>query len=383
MLRLNDKGSALLIALALLLLVAAAGIVTLDSANTDIGLSYNHLYESQAFYVAEAGATRAIATLRGDEAWREGFDQMGFGDGAFTVTLRDSSDDSALDDTVIVISTAEVAGCNSTVEYTLIPDVAHPFDYAMFAKNSLGIMNSFATDSYNSDSGTYATTQSAEAGDVASNGSITVSNGAYIGGNVATSLAGGADVHPGATVTGEVSDTAPEIDIPLVPQSEFDWAALHSVAPAGLSGSFSYDPGSMALESADTVVLNSGVYFFSSIILKNSASLQLAPGAEVTIYMSGDIEMKNSSEMNPSGNPGDLIIYSQGDFVLKNSGDIRAVFYNPEGAADLRNSGAYYGSIVAYDIIAHNSASFHYDRNLGEIERDGINGYKVVAWGEL
>ena len=379
----NSKGSALLIALALMLLVAAVAIIGVEEASTDIELSYNQIHEEQAFYVAESGAIRAFALLNTDSSWRAGFTEEPFGEGAFTVTLRDSSDEAGLNDTVIIRSRALVDGCRSTVEFTLVPDLVNLFAYAMFAEHLLEIKNSFVTDSYNSDSGKYAATQLDEGGDVGSNGNISINLGAQIGGDVSTSLSGGADVHLGATVTGTVSDTSPEIDLPSIPDEEFAWAESVSEAKTGLSGACTYKASTQELDATGPFTLESGVYYFSSITLRNSASLKLAPGAEVTIYVTGDININNSAEINVGGDCGDLVFYSRGDLYLKNSGNIRAVFYNPDGTADLRNTGEFFGSIVANDIIAHNSANFHYDRSLAEIQRKGEDNYDLVAWCEL
>jgi hypothetical protein len=379
----NSRGSALLVALALMLLVAFVAIISVEEASTDIELSYNQIHEEQAFYVAESGAIRAFALLNTDSSWRDGFTDEPFGEGVFTVALRDSSDEAGLDDTVIIRSQAFVNGGRSTVEFTLIPDLVNLFGYAMFADHFLDIKNSFVTDSYNSDSGKYAATRLDEGGDVGSNGTISINLGAQIGGDVATSLSGGAVVHPGATVTGTVSDTSPEIDLPSIPDEEFAWAESVSEAKTGLSGACTYKSGTKELDATGPFTLESGVYYFSSISLRNSASLKLAPGAEVTIYVTGDININNSAEINVGGDCSDLVFYSRGDLYLKNSGNIRAVFYNPDGTADLRNTGEFYGSIVANDIIAHNSANFHYDRSLSEIQRKGKDNFDLVAWCEL
>ncbi len=96
-----------------------------------------------------------------------------------------------------------------------------------------------------------------------------------------------------------------------------------------------------------------------------------------------DIELKHSAEVNPGGNPSSLVFLSQGDFVLKNSGEISAAFYSPDGSADLRNSGEYFGSIAANDIIAHNSALFHYDRSLADYDFGDTGDWDIVAWKEL
>ncbi|MEW5796186.1 MAG: hypothetical protein AB1772_07470 [Candidatus Zixiibacteriota bacterium] len=379
----NSQGSALLVVLALILLASVAAMISFDAASTEIELSYNQIHEDQAFYVAESGAIKAFSAVNVDSSWRAGFENEPFSEGIFTVTLRDSVDDPALADTVIVLSTAEVDGCRSTVELTLIPDIIYPFSYALFADSAIDIKNSFVTDSYNSDSGKYATTYLNEGGDVGSNGTISVNLGASIGGDVATSLTGGAQVQSGATVTGTVTDAAPEVELPRISDEEFTWAESVNAAKTGLSGNCTYKSGTNELQATGPFTLKSGVYFFSSITLWNSASLHLAPGAEVTIYVTGNIEVKNSGEINPGGDAGDLMIYSRGDLILKNSGNISCVFYNPDGTADLRNTGELYGSIVAGDIVAHNSAEFHYDRSLATIKRKGIDNYDMVAWREV
>jgi len=379
----NSKGSAILVALALILLVSGISIVTLDSSTTDMDLSYYELHEQQAFYLADAGAKRAFATTNQDSSWRSGWKDVSFGEGHYSVALRDSTADPALDDTVIVLSTALVDGTRSTVELTLIPDIFNPFAYAMFAENFLDIKTFFVTDSYNSDSGNYASTQVFDGGDLGSNGTISVNNLAQIGGDVSTSLLGGADVDLGATIAGTISDTAPEQDLPPIPDEEFTWAESVNAAETGMTGDYSYDVSTNAFRADGEVELTSGVYYFSDVILDNSASLKLASGANVTIYVAGNTEVKNSAAINAGGDPADCTIYSKGDIFLKNSGDIAATFYAPEGTVDLGNSGEFYGSIVAYDVICRNSANFHYDRKLAEIERKGFNNYNLVAWAEI
>ncbi len=379
----NERGSALLMTLGLMGMLCLIGILAVDNSTNDVEMSFNQLNAEKATYIAEAGAMRAFAEIQADDTWAAGFSGIAFNDGIYSVVVIDSSADSTLADTILVQSTSLTDGASATIELSLAPDVYHPFRHAMFADDAVDIRNSMTVDSYNSDSGSYAATRTTTDGDVGSNGTIDISNGGFVGGNVTTSLAGGNSIHSGATVTGSISDSAPESTLPEIPASEYTWAESVSQAPTGFTGSYSYNSSTKALLSTGNLELADGVYFFSSIILKNSASLTVAPGANVTIYITGDIEMKNSSEMNPTGNPSDLMILSQGDFVLKNSGDIHATFYSPNGDADLRNSGEFYGSIASETIVAHNSATFHYDRNLGDITFPGTGNVQIVAYRDL
>ncbi len=379
----NERGSALLIALAVMALLTIAAITALDRSTTDIDMSYNQLHDDQAFYIAEAGINRACAELGNDLSWRAGFNDVAFSGGQYTVTLDDSATNAALADTVIVTSMAEQNEASSGIEVYLVPIIFRPFQYAMFGDSSVDLRNSALTDSYNSDSGTYAGTVTFNEGDVGSNGEIVVHNSADLGGDVSTSEEGALSINPAATVAGDTTSTAPAQDIPLIPDEVFTLAEATNDNATGISGSYTYNPSTHSFLSSGTVIFQTGTYFFSELTLKNTASLELAPGAEVIIYVTGDIELKNSTEVNDGGSPMDLQFYSQGDIVLKNSGDIYATFYSPEGFGDLRNSGDFYGSIVAQDILVHNSAGFHYDRRLSEIEWPTISGMMVVAWREL
>lgn len=378
----NEKGSALFISLCLLTMITLIAIASVDYSGTDAELSYNQSNSEKAFYIADAGAKRAFMQIKNDPSWRTGYNNVSFNNGTFNVTVTDSTANSALADTVIITAEGWNLNSTATIELIVAPDINYPFLSAMFARDSLLINNSMTTDSYNSDSGSYLGTRLTSGGDVGSNGGVDIRNGAYIGGNASTSLTGALSINPGATVTGTTSDAVPEAEVPDIPDDEFDWAETVNDASTGIVGSYSYDPSTNEFIGTGNITLLDGVYFFSSFTLKNTANVTVPAGANVTIYVDGDIELKNSSSVNSTGDPNDLVIYSKGDFVLKNSGDIHAVFYTNDGEADLRNSGDFYGAIVADHIHAHNSSSFHYDRNLGNFSRGGGGGMEAVAWSE-
>jgi len=379
----SERGSALLVVLCLMGMLTLAGLYAVRTSNTDMDLAFNKVNSEQAFYIAEAGAKRGVAELIKDDTWNAGFVDMPFGSGTFTVVVADSTTDPALDDTVIVTSTGASRDAMATVEITIVPEYIYPFRHALFADDMVDIRNSMRTDSYNSDSGSYWSTQANEDGDVGSNGVVEIKNGAIIGGDASTSLTGGLTVNPGATVYGTTSDAAESETLAEIPSEEYDWALANSQVSTGITGSYSYDPGTYAFSTNSSVELQGGVYYFSSFTLLNSAALTVAPGEEVTIYVTGNIEIKNSGDVNPDGDPSALTFYSQGDLILKNSGTIHGLFYSPDGTADLRNSSDFFGAIVANDIVAHSSAEFHYDRELEKVKKGKTGDLDLVAWKEL
>ncbi|PKK83911.1 MAG: hypothetical protein CVT49_05660 [candidate division Zixibacteria bacterium HGW-Zixibacteria-1] len=380
----NEKGSALLISLLLMGMLTLLAVMAVRSSNTDMDLTFNQINGDKTFYIAEAGAKRAIAELNIDPSWTAGYSNIGFNGGSYTVQITDSSTNAALIDTIIITSTGWTINAQSAVEMAVVPRYNNPFKHALFGDDGVELKNGMRTDSYNSDSGSYAATRDTLDGDVGSNATITMHNGSYVGGDVVTSSDSSAlDINGGATVTGDVKYDVPEETLDPIPQAEFDMAESNNDNTTGISGSYSYNPSTYAFQSSGTVTLSDGTYYFSSIILKNSAELIIAPGAEVKIYVTGDIEIKNSGGVNVGGTPGDLMFLSQGDIVLKNSGELSAIFYSPDGDGDLRNSADFYGSIVAKTIVVHNSAAFHYDRELGKKRISSIIGYEAVAWREL
>ncbi len=379
----TNRGSALLLSLFLMGMLTLVAIMSINTSNTDMELSFNNENSGKAFYIAEAGAKRGLAEMNNNPGWTAGYVDISFGGGAYSVTVTDSSITPALFDTIVLTSTGQTHVARSAVEFTTAPEEISPFRYAMFGKDSVDLRNSLSTDSYNSDSGSYWSTRLDTDGDAGSNGDIIIYNGATVGGDVITSVDTGLYIDPGATITGDTISDAPPQEVPDIPQSEFDAAALYNANDTGIAGDYTYNSTTYAFTASKAVELTGGVYYFSSFILKNSASLTIAPGASVTIYVTGDVEIKNSGDINPGGDPGDLIFYTQGDLVLKNSSDLYGSFYSPNGIADLRNSGDIYGSIVARKIIGHNSAGFHYDRSLGDIVKKNDQYYVVVAWREL
>jgi len=377
----------MLVALALMLLVAAVGIITVDTANTDIELSYNQLHEDQAFYVAEAGARQALSTMNATMSWRTGYAGRGFGKGAYTVNVVDSISDSALCDTVIIRATGEVDGSRSTVELTVLPKYVYPFQYAMFADAGIALDRNTCTDSYDSDSGSYAATVLDSLGDVGSNGTVTSAKDVNFGGGIQVATPGGIKLGPANTLNGDTTSTADSVSLDIIPPEEYVWARNNSIATTGMSGSgFTYDDVTKTLVagSYSNVVLSSGVYYFSNITLGQESTLSLAPDARVTIYVTDTVHLMQNSTMNDGGIPSSMMIYSSGSQLQFDQGNtFNGTFYGPNAHIQYDQTTQVFGSLVGNSIKLDQGACFHYDRSLGKIKRSANAGYEVLAWGEL
>ncbi|MBU8933397.1 MAG: hypothetical protein KOO62_05255 [candidate division Zixibacteria bacterium] len=382
----NQKGSALLIALMLLGMLSLLGLAAIDKTNTDIDLAGNDATAKGAFYVAEAGVKMALVTLNTDDTWRAGFTNVKYGGGFYTVTLVDSTGDSTLFDTVLITSTAVVDGGAAAVEYETIPVYKTPFSFGLFADAGIFFDRNTCTDSYNSDSGTYATTVLDSMGDIGSNGTIGSSKDVNFGGSINVATAGGITLGSGNVVNGDTSSTVDSVDLDLIPSSEYDWARTNSIATIGITGSgFTYNNGTKDLTagSYSNIVLSSGVYYFNDISLGQGSNLSLAPGANVTIYVNGDIHLDQASTMNDGGAPSDLMIFSRGSALTFNQDNIfYGAFYGPNAHIQYDQTTQAFGSLVGNTIKLDKGACFHFDRMLGSFTKGTTGEMIAVAWIE-
>ncbi len=140
---------------------------------------------------------------------------------------------------------------------------------------------------------------------------------------------------------GTVTDDVPEFELDPITQEEMDWAASVSAASTGMSGDYTYNLAdtSLTVAATETVVLTSGVYYFTDIILENNGTLEIADGADVIIYMTGSLILNEASQVNPTQPPPSLLIYSTGGIYTQGQDtEISAAFYGPDADLVLENS---------------------------------------------
>lgn len=383
----SQRGGALMIALAIMFMLAVIAITAVDRASMDVVLSHNMSNQNAAFYVAEAGARRAFVEINANNDWRDGYVNELFGDGMYTVIMVDSSSELALDDTVIIRAEATVIEVEAWLELWTAPEYYYPFTYGMFAGNGLSFDQGTCTDSYNSDSGSYFETVLDEEGSIGTNGTITTSKLVTIGGDASTATGGSITLGVGSSVLGDTTTAMDSVYLDIIPQEEYDWAEANSDAISGMYGfDYTYDPVTKTLttESSGNVVLQSGVYFFSSITMAKESEIILAPNAKVTIYIIGDIIFGQGSKVNDGGAPGALQVYSQhGSLQFDQYNSFYGAFYGPEAVIQYDQTTEVYGSLVGDFIQLDGGACFHYDRNLAYLTHNTTGRMLEIAWREI
>ncbi len=382
----GNKGGALLITLAIMMMLTIAVMTAVDTAQTDIELSFNKLHTDQAFYVAEAGLKKALVTLIKENSWEDGYANFTFEEGLFSVAVVHSDVDSLIIDTVTLRSTGTVNRSHANLEALVVPKLWYPFQFAVFGDSTLTMRNSCETDSYNSDSGTYAGTADIIEGDVASNGPVDMINSSEVGGDVSSAEVGGVSVDATCTVTGDIENNVAPYDIDPIPDSAFVAAHDFNSAPGGLSGSYAYDgiTHDLTLGTNEVVQLSGGTYFFNDMYFGNTSRLHIAAGEAVVIYVAGDIELESTTSVNANGDPSDLMFFSTGSvFAIGQSIDIHAAFYGPEADVSIGQACEFYGSIIANSVYMENSVRTHYDRTLSDFAVGTTGEMVMIAWREL
>jgi hypothetical protein len=257
----------------------------------------------------------------------------------------------------------------------------------MFGDSWINLDRETCTDSYNSDSGTYAGTMLDSLGDIGSNGTVTSSKDVNFGGGIQVATDGGISLGVNNTVNGDTTSTADSVNLEAVPQAEFDWARDNSQALAGLSGTnFTYDHVTKTLYvgAFGNVNFDGGVYYFSSIVLDQGSVITIDVNESVDMYVTGDITLNQSSTINDGGKPSDMMIWSQGsNLTFLQDNVFYGTFYGPDAHIQYDQTTQVYGALVGGSIKLDKAACFHYDRSLGDYKKGYLPGMDRFAWGEI
>ena len=388
----SEKGTAILIALALIAMLSAVAIMSVDRSTTDIDLSYNQLSEEKAFYLAEAGLVRAMVELNKDNDWRGPLKDEKIDQGTYAVVVLDSVWNPALADTILARATGKYQGSTVNLEVWLAPGYIYPFKQAAYGDSSLRLEGNACTDSYASDSGTYAETWDSIGGDIGSNGEILLKNTVTVGGNVGTAEPGAISIINSPDIKGDTSSKADPQTLDYVSDADYTWAKNNNDAPSGFTGSgyeFKPGPNDLLVQANQEITLESGTYYFSKLHLKNNAKIKLKPGAEVKIYLTGDLLLENFAEMNKNGKPTDMAVYSNakasdGKYAkMKNGVEFNGLLYAPDIDFLHDNDALIYGAVMAKSVKIKANACIHYDRALSRVGMKKTDKLQMVAWRQL
>jgi Tfp pilus assembly protein PilX len=87
----RHKGSALILAIFVIALLAAVVMGMLQINTEEIQIMRNQIYAADALAIAEAGLNDAFYEIRADSSWNIGFSDKAFNGGSYTVTVAGAS----------------------------------------------------------------------------------------------------------------------------------------------------------------------------------------------------------------------------------------------------------------------------------------------------
>ncbi|MGH8004820.1 MAG: DUF7305 domain-containing protein [Limisphaerales bacterium] len=393
----HQQGFAFIVVLGILLLVTGLAFVSFNTSDTDRKIAANNLGNAQAYYAAEAAIIRGKQELDANGGWRGPFTDDTVGNATYSLQVVDSLTVPALRDTLIFRSTGLTEGSTSRIDVTYARRTSPNWDYAAFGDSAVVTGGNAMIDSYNSDSGTYASQATNGPDD---RGNMFSENGGDIGSNGVIALAGNTQVHGDAgaydTVTttanvdvyGTNSSSEPTTTLDPIQLGDLLYARSVSQAPADLAlqGGAFYDPITKSVSASGNgarVTFNrSGIYFFNNMTFTASSQLIIPSGVNVQIYMIGTLNAAGGTVVNNTAKPENLLIYSAGTSVsVAGSATAFAAIYAPRARITISGNGDFYGATIGRVVDVTGGGHLHYDEGLREISNPPK--YKKVAWQVL
>jgi hypothetical protein len=245
------------------------------------------------------------------------------------------------------------------------------FDFAAFGDTGVAMQNG-NTDSYNSNNGSYASTNCTSSppctGGVATNNAT--SGGVSLGPN--GSVKGGCQIGAGGT-TADITPNSSNCDSTSVQGSNV--ALPIPTLPSTLNGSYGAISNNLTIPGA-------GAYSMTSLNLSGNKSLEINSGP-VVIYLTGSGNVLslsgNAAVNNNTAKPSNLVFMCtstttpQSISVVGNGNAFYAI-YCPLADITITGNGTIYGAVVGKKVsYSGNNGFIHYDQALATFTSDAIS----------
>jgi len=375
------RGAILLIAVLFMMIIAgmAAALVTL---NTSLHKEHrNVLEEAKAFYVAEAGANEAFATLvaRGSDALPAAGLISEIGTGTYHATLEQGPFDvGGRTDQYRVHSVGEAGAQVVGVEIIARRVPTGLFTWALFGHRRVRLESNVSIDSWNSNLGAYPDwlAYANSLANVGSNQRIEIESNTEVHGDVVAGPGGSIDDSAsGVTVDGGTSfadadEPMPPILIPAIPVTDRNLMVQsdttlppgdHHIQRAQVSA------GRLTIQGPARVVLD-------DFVVRSDAGLMIdTTGGPVEIYATGDFVLRsNSSVRTSSERPRDLSIFitssnvdgGTADIRLNANADFYGTIYAPDAALGVSSNFTIFGAMKAAAVRLASNSQLHFDEDL-------------------
>jgi hypothetical protein len=119
------------------------------------------------------------------------------------------------------------------------------------------------------------------------------------------------------------------------------------------------ESGNFSLNAEGRLVL-----FVDGDFRTGSLNITTSPGAEIDLFISGDLIIEASADFGSPENPSSVRTYVWGQVTLQASAGFAGNIYAPNADIDFGASANIYGSVFAKNVIFSGNSSVHYDSNI-------------------
>ncbi|HEX7447200.1 MAG TPA: pilus assembly protein TadG-related protein [Pirellulales bacterium] len=234
--------------------------------------------------------------------------------------------------------------------------------------NEVSVVGDAKTDSYSSWAGPYSAATAGAQGSICSNGPIGLVGNASVRG----------DAHPGpgqtvakighASITGSTAPRTSAMQLPPVNLAAAATLNDNQNIPMTLLGKNPLNgQGALTLNGRDTLTLPPGTYYFSSLKLVGSSSLEIS--GPTTIYCTGSFDCGGGSLVNATQLPRNLQVYCTGPLLkLSGNADFYGTVYAPSTPLLIIGTADFYGTLVGSDLVVIGNPRLHADQSLGPLQ---------------
>lgn len=285
-----------------------------------------------------------------------------FGGGRFTVTaLLLAVDPELWELRSVGTSTLSTREVRARIRRAQIPF----FDGALFGEESVVINGNVVTDSYDSAAGPYGPdNRLLSEASVGSNQDISLTGNTTIYGDATPGPDGALTMGPNVVVAGSTDPRPQARELPPVP----DPSGAISLPDISLSGNSTY-------------TLTSGTYRVGRISVTGNASLIVdATGGPVILFIEDSMDVAGNGIVTLSQRPRDFRIFSASEASLTIGGNA-AFFgqvYAPAAEVHVVGNGDIYGALVGRQVTLDGNAALHYDLSLADETASG--SFRIVSW---
>jgi putative adhesin len=393
--RTREAGSAFIVGLIVVVAMASLAAAFIQTGASDSQGNVTAAILTKVMSITESGINTAIADVNagGTGALGDPKAHVAFGGGDYYVTST-----SLGPDTYRLLAVGELNGVRRAIEAIIAPEETSIFANALFGDIDLGARGHVFTDSYDSDTGTYASqatnthpdtgdTHAGTNGSLASNQNITIRGGATILGNAIPGPTGSVSVRGGHVyIDGSTSPAPAEHPMPAV-EYEPPIAATGDWSPSK-KGNFTFSDGTyhftdLKLASKSVLTFEGQVvlYVDDTFQISGQAEVVIAPDSQLTVYHGGGtFQMTGQGITNQTLRPDALQVYTVATSVkFTGQSGFYGVVYAPQGSIKITGNAEVFGSYVGRELDLQGNADFHYDERLSRATSSSVR-VRLVSW---